>query len=213
MTVELDRFDNNLKNNNDYLNYIVFTGCIDDKKEGVDILIKAFAEIVKKYNSYRLHLYGSTIYRDGSTESEEILKNYYRLVEQLGISNFVDFKGRVNREVITNKILEAKMLVLPRPDSLQAKHGFSTKLGEYLATGNPTLVTSVGEIPDYLTDNLDCYMAVPGNVESLKNKILEIIEDYPKAKKVGSRGRKIAEIHFNNMNQTKKIIRTVENNF
>ncbi len=60
MTVELDRFDTNLKNNNDYLNYIVFTGGIDDKKEGIDILLKAFAEVVKKYDSYRLHLYGST---------------------------------------------------------------------------------------------------------------------------------------------------------
>ena len=206
MTVELDRFDTNLKNHNDYLDYIVFTGGIDDKKEGIDILLKAFAEVVKKYDSYRLHLYGSTYHRHS-------LKKYYRLVDQLGISNFVDFKGRVNREVITKKILEAKILVLPRPDSLQAQHGFPTKLGEYLASGNPTLVTSVGEIPDYLTDNLDCYIAAPGNVESLKNKLLEIIEDYPKAKKVGLRGRKIAEIHFNNMNQTKKIIRTVENNF
>ena len=213
MTVDLDRFDNNFKNNNDDLNYIVFTGGIDDKKEGIDILLKAFAEIVKKYNSYKLHLYGSTYHRDGSTESEQVLKKHYRLIEQLGISDFVDFKGRVNREVITNKILEAKILVLPRPDSLQAQHGFPTKLGEYLASGNPTLVTSVGEIPDYLTDNLDCYIAAPGNVESLKNKLLEIIEDYPKAKKVGLRGRKTAEIHFNNMNQTKKIISIVENNF
>ena len=206
MTVELDRFDTNLKNHNDYLDYIVFTGGIDDKKEGIDILFKAFAEVVKKYNSYRLHLYGSTYHQHS-------LKKYYRLVEQLGISNFVDFKGRVNREVITKKILEAKILVLPRPDSLQAQHGFPTKLGEYLASGNPTLVTSVGEIPDYLTDHLDCYIAAPGNVESLKGKLLEIIENYPKAKKVGLRGRKIAEIHFNNMNQTKKIIRIVENNF
>jgi len=104
-------------------------------------------------------------------------------------------------------------LVLPRPDSLQAQHGFPTKLGEYLATGNPTLVTSVGEIPDYLTDNLNCYMAVPGNVESLKNKLLEIIENYQKAKKVGLQGRKTAEIYFNNIEQTKKIITTVEKYF
>jgi len=100
MTVDLNRFDTNIKKNNECLNYIVFTGGIDDKKEGIDILLKAFAEVVKKYNSYRLHLYGST-YHGGS------MQKYYRLVEQLGISNFVDFKGRVNREVITNKISEA----------------------------------------------------------------------------------------------------------
>jgi len=65
------------------------------------------------------------------------------------------------------------------------KHGFPTKLGEYLASGNPTLVIGVGEIQDYLTDNLDCYIAVPGDILSLKNKLLEIIKNYPKAKKVG----------------------------
>jgi len=62
-----------------------------------------------------------------------------------------------------------------------------------------------------LTDNLNCYIAEPGNVQSLTNKMFEIIENYPKAKKIGLRGRKIAEIHFNNFNQTKKIITSVEN--
>ena len=30
------------------------------------------------------------------------------------------------------KILKGSVLVLPRPDSIQARNGFSTKLGEYL---------------------------------------------------------------------------------
>ncbi len=140
------------------------------------------------------------------------MNKYFELVNKLKISHLVQFKGRVSREVITEKLLNAKILVLPRPDSLQAQNGFPTKLGEYLATGNPTLVTSVGEIPDYLTDNLDSYIAKPGDVLSLKNKFLEIIENYPKAKKVGLRGRKIAEEHFNNINQTKTIIKFIENN-
>ena len=206
MTVELDRFNLELKRNDDGINYIIYTGFLSDEKDGIDVLLKAFAHVVKKHNSFRLHLYGAA-------GSEEVLQRYYQLVEELGISDFINFKGRVTREVITNKIMEAKILVLPRPYSEQAQHGFPTKLGEYLATGNPTLVTSVGEIPDYLTDNQDCYIAIPGDVHSFKDKLLEIIENYPKAEKVGLAGRKIAEIYFNNIFQTRKIIETIENSF
>lgn len=206
MTVELDRFKSERKKNNSGVNTIVYTGVLSDHKDGINILLEAFARVVKNHSSYRLHLYGNA-------PSAAVLKKYHQTVDQLKISDLVEFKGKVTREVITEKIMDAKVLVLPRPESLQAQHGFPTKLGEYLATGNPTLVTRVGEIPEYLTDNQDCYMAIPGNVDSLEQKMLEIIEDYPKAQKIGCEGRKIAEIYFNNITQTKKIIETIDNSF
>ncbi len=204
MTVELDRFNKEMSGNDDKDDIIIYTGVLDDKKDGTHILLKTFANIAKEYSTYRLHLYGSA-------SSEEKLQRYYQLVNELNISDLVSFKGRVTREVITLKLMEAKMLVLPRPDSIQAQNGFPTKLGEYLATGNPTLVTSVGEIPDYLTDGKDCYMAIPGNIESLESKMREILRNYDRAKRIGLNGRKLAEKHFNNVNQTKKIIKFLEN--
>ncbi len=206
MTVELDRFENGLKKSNEKTDQIIYTGILDDSKDGIDILINAFAKVVKKHNNYELHLYGSA-------HSKEKMQKYYEMVKQLEITQSVYFMGRVSRDVITSKIKNARILVLPRPDSIQAQNGFPTKLGEYLATGNPTLVTSVGEIPDYLTDSKNSFIAIPGDVLSLKNKMLEIIENYPKAKEVGLRGREVAKIHFNNISQTKKIISFIENSF
>jgi glycosyltransferase involved in cell wall biosynthesis len=206
MTVELDRFNIALNRTKKDKDYIVYTGFLDDKKDGIDILIKAFAGVVKRHKTFELFIYGPA-------NSEVELQKYYSLVEKIGISNQVHFKGRVTREVITKKIMEAKILVLPRPDSLQAQHGFPTKLGEYLATGNPTLVTRVGEIPDYLTDGKNSYISIPGDILSLENKMLEIIENYPKASKVGLEGRKIAEEHFNNIVVTRNIITFAENSF
>jgi glycosyltransferase involved in cell wall biosynthesis len=206
MTVELDRFNIELNKTKKDKDYIVYTGFLDDKKDGIDILIKAFAGVVKRHKTFELFIYGPA-------HSEVELQKYYRLVEKIGISNQVHFKGSVTREVITNKIMEAKILVLPRPESLQAQHGFPTKLGEYLATGNPTLVTRVGEIPDYLTDGKNSYIAIPGDILSLENKMLEIIDNYPKARNVGLEGRKIAEEHFNNIAVTRNIITFAENSF
>ncbi len=58
------------------------------------------------------------------------------------------------------------------PDSKQAQGGFPTKLGEYLATGNPVCATTVGEIPDYLVDGESVYFAVPGSVDSFADAML-----------------------------------------
>lgn len=203
MTVDLKRFTPNYRKHDSKINKVLYTGQLDDNKDGVDILIKAFSTIVEKYNNYHLYLYGPT-------KSKESLQQYIDLVKDLRITSNVYFKGVVTREVITERVMDAKILVLPRPDSLQAQNGFPTKLGEYLASGNPTIVTSVGEIPDYLTDRKNTFMAKPGDVKTLENKLLEIIEDYDFAKTVGLAGRKAAETYFNNINQTKIIINFFE---
>ena len=140
MTVELDRFAYKNKKSISK-NNILFTGVLNDKKDGVDVLLEAFAKIVRSDDSYQLYLYGSAL-------SKKDMNRYFELVNELKINHLVHFKGRVSREIITESLLNAKILVLPRPDSLQAQNGFPTKLGEYLATANPTLVTGVGEIPD-----------------------------------------------------------------
>lgn len=199
MTVALKRFNPDLRNHTPHKHKILYTGQLDDNKDGVDVLLEAFAEVVKKHETYHLYLYGPA-------NSEEGLKKYHDLVKDFDMAANVHFKGLVTRDVITKKVLNANILVLPRPDSLQAQNGFPTKLGEYLASGNPTLVTSVGEIPNYLKDKENTFMATPGDVLSLKKKLFEIIENYDFAQKVGLNGRKTAETHFNNINQTKSII-------
>ena len=199
MTVDLKRFDPKLRKHHPTINKILYTGQLDDNKDGVDLLLKAFSTVVKKHPSYQLYLYGPA-------KSEDSMQKYYDMVENLGITKYVHFEGLVAREVITEKVLNARLLVLPRPDSLQAQNGFPTKLGEYLASENPTLVTSVGEIPDYLTDGKNSFIATPGDIVSLEEKLLEIVENYNVAIEVGKNGRKAAETYFNNINQTKNIL-------
>lgn len=57
----------------------------------------------------------------------------------------------------------AEALVLDRPNSLQAQYGFPTKLGEYLLTGNPVVVTKVGDIPLYLKDGVSALLSEDRN--------------------------------------------------
>ena len=79
--------------------------------------------------------------------------------------------------------------------------GFPTKLGEYLASGKPVIVTNVGEISEYLTDRQNAYIIEPNNIEALYNCFKYIADHYEEAINVGLEGRKLAEGIFNYKSQ------------
>lgn len=203
MTVETERFKDIIPTGTESKE-IIYTGMLDDAKDGTDVLIKAFAKLVATHPDYVLSLYGA------ASSSEDEMR-YRRMIQDLGISTNVQFHGRVSRDEITRSLARAAILVLPRPDSLQARNGFPTKLGEYLATGVPVIATSVGEIPDYLADNETAFLAVPGSVDSLVEKFSRVISDYSHALEVAGRGKQVAENNFSNITQTARIISFVEN--
>lgn len=128
------------------------------------------------------------------------------MVDMLKISDKVIFNGQVSNDDIPLYLQEASVLALPRPASVQARHGFPTKLGEYLASGNPVIVTSVGEIPDYLTDGVNALIAEPGNVESFGGKLKEILSNLSSSEQIGKNGKTTAFTYFNNRIQTGDIL-------
>jgi glycosyltransferase involved in cell wall biosynthesis len=189
MTVDLKRFSKEVKSIEGFKKpYIAFVGVMDDNKEGVSILINAFSKITKEFPSHKLYLIGGWNY------DTPIHK---KLISDHGLDNIVFWKGEYNRDQIPAIIKNAALLVLPRPDSHQAQGGFPTKLGEYLATGNPVCATTVGEIPDYLIDNESAFMAEPGSVDSFADAMLRALNNKEKAVEVGKNGRKVAEQYFN----------------
>lgn len=186
MTVDPERFENCHPDGSKYLGYV---GGLNCKKDGLDILIKAFALISPYFLDYNLKIAGFS-YFEGEIEYLE------NLVKNLNISDRVFFVGALSREEIPEFIISSALLILPRPESKQAEGGFPTKLGEYLISGNPVIVTKVGEILEYLTDGKDVYAAEPGNVEDLSEKMREVLQDYEKAKNIGESGKKTALKNF-----------------
>lgn len=86
---------------------------------------------------------------------------------------------------------------MARPNNRQAKGGFPTKLGEYLATSKPVVLTKVGEIPLFLTDGVNAYLSEPDNAESFAKKLDEALSNQKEARKVGLNGRHLADTVFN----------------
>jgi glycosyltransferase involved in cell wall biosynthesis len=197
MTVDFNRFKEESKQPGEFIRpYILFVGVLNDKKDGVNILIESFSRINTKYSDYFLYLVGP--WQPDSNGHQELIK-------KLGLTTKVKWMKEYPRNNIPSIIKNANLLVLPRPDSRQAQGGFPTKLGEYLASGVPVCATTVGEIPNYLVDNESVFFAKPGSVESFAEAMDRALSDLENAKRVGLNGRKVAEREFNKDIQAKKL--------
>lgn len=197
MTVDLDRFEQIAPAPGEFRQpYIAFVGVMNDAKDGVSNLIKAFNLIKNQFLEYKVYLVGSWNY--DTPIHLELIKSY-------GLEDRVFWMKEYSRDAIPSIIGNADLLVLPRPDSKQAQGGFPTKLGEYLATGKPVCATTVGELPDYLTDNESVFFAQPGSVESFADAMRLALSDPENARRVGLNGKRVAQKEFNKDIQAKKL--------
>ena len=196
MTVDLLRFDNVAECDLYKKPYIAYTGTFNNAKDGVDILIHSFAKISQRHPA--LHLYLAGFYHYDVDKQKELINQY-------NLNDRITYLGVLNKDKIPNFICNAELLVLSRPDSHQAQGGFPTKLGEYLATGNPVCVTKVGEIPNYLEDNVSAFMATPGDVDSFADAMDRALSNPERARKVGLSGREVANREFNSEIQAKRL--------
>ena len=98
------------------------------------------------------------------------------------------------------------MLVLARPDNDQAKYGFPTKLGEYLLSGRPVVLTNVGNISDFLLDGQSAYIAQPGNIISISDKMIEVSSNKDLAEQIAKKGKEVALKKFNSSIETAKLL-------
>lgn len=179
--------------------YVAYCGTISPFKDGVDCLIKAFALFSSTHPDYKLKLIG----RFESIDAEKTLKG---LVDSLNVVNKVEFTGMVKPDEMPRLLCGAQILALARPDNEQARYGFPTKLGEYLATGKPVVVTRVGEIGDFLQDMTNCRMTEPGNPEDFAGCMAWVEDNYEDALRLGSAGKELTQSEFSSVEQSKKAL-------
>lgn len=193
MFVDSSRFKN-LKKTIEFKKYITYCGNMRNSKDGVNILLKAFLILAKHRKDCTLMMIGPY---DGRFDL--FLKNN-------SIIKRVIFTGSVENTKIPQLLINSDILVLARTDSVQAKHGFPTKLGEYLITQNPVVVTDTSDIRKFLVDNESAFIVKPGSADEVANKLDEILNCYDDALCVGKRGAEVAKIHFDSIKETYKIV-------
>jgi len=201
MTVEFDRFANYKKNQN--IKYIAYCGSMYTDKDGVLDLIKSFNIIALENNDILLYLIG-----DNSDQNKfRIIKN---TIDESPVKNRIICTGQIERDKMPELLNNAIMLVLCRPANLQAQGGFPTKLGEYLATANPVVITDVGDHTKYLKDRISAFIARPNDPIHFASKMQECLDDPTFALSVGKIGYQVAIEQFNYKTQALMLRKFVE---
>jgi glycosyltransferase involved in cell wall biosynthesis len=138
---------------------VVFAGGVT-VDNGVDRLIEA-VEISSIPNL------DVTIY--GKGELVQVVKDAASRTQRIA------YGGILHGDDLTRALLSADVLINPRPtDNEYAQNSFPSKLIEYLATGVPTLTTSLVSIPEEIND---CFFYADGDdAKSLSLALLNLYE-------------------------------------
>lgn len=189
MTVDMFRFNTSTNGNlYNYGKYLAYCGTLSENKDGLFDLLEAYSIISPEFPSVKLLIIGA---------GDEIIKLKIRkILQKKQIAERVILTGEVEKSDIPSLLNNALALLLARPNTLQNMGGFPTKLGEYLATSKPVIVTKVGEIAEYLKDGESAYLAEPNDPNGFALKIKYVLMNYEKALVVGARGRDLAQLEF-----------------
>ena len=155
---------------------IIYVGDLGHEGEVPDLLA-AFALVAPHYPDVVLRVVGEA--------APAQLDHIVARTTELGIAERVVFAGHVERARLPDLLCSATMHALLRRDALFSRAGFPTKLGEYLASGRPVVVTATGDIPRYLTHGVDAYMAPPGDPERFAAQMRYVLDHEAEASKVG----------------------------
>ena len=217
-------------NNKNNLN-ILFVGALDKahRFKGVNVLLKAFKkvlffchpeqqpchpeqqpchpELVSGYNVKSRNKFGMTETEKIDIKLNivgggELLQNYIKLTEDLGIINKVNFTGRVSDEELKNYYNNCDFLVLPSTDSGEA---FGLVLVEAMSFAKPVIASNLSGVRTVCQNNISGFLVEPGNIDDLADKMLKLIQHKELAQKMGQKGRELVDEKYSWSAHVKKL--------
>jgi len=133
-------------------------------QKGIDLLINAIALVKDLIKDAKFIIIG-----DGPNKSE-----YKKLVNELKISNLIEFKGTILRDKIVNEFNKCDIFVLP------SRHeSFGIVYIEALAMGRPIIATKCGG-PEMIVNDLNGLLINTDNIDSLSKAIIYMYHNYQK---------------------------------
>ena len=141
-------------------NRIISVGMLYFEKKQ-DITIKAMSQLIKKYPKLKL-----TIVGDG-----EERENLERLVNDLGLSNFVEFTGHIKNDKVMELMSKSYIFIMP-----SINEGFGIVYLEAMKAGCITIGTKGEGIDGFIENGKNGFLVNP-NVDEIVKLIDEIYND------------------------------------
>ncbi len=134
--------------------------------QGLDIAIRAMAEVVKKIPKAQFHIYGSGNMKDELVE----------LTHSLGLTETVRFFDPLPVSQIAEAMSQADLGVVPKRADSFGNEAYSTKIMEFMSLGVPVVVANTKIDLFYFDDSVVRFFE-SGNSAALAVALLEMLQD------------------------------------
>ena len=158
---------------------LLFIGGLDQAHyfKGLSLLLKSMKLIT---STVTLNIIGTG----------ELKNQYEKEVKSLGLSNRVNFLGKVSEDELIRQYQNADLLILP---SINEHEAFGLVLIEAMACGVPVIASRLPGVRSVFEDGKQGYFCEPGNVRDLAEKIDQLCRDENKRQAMGQAARILAK--------------------
>ncbi|MDP3770460.1 MAG: glycosyltransferase family 4 protein [Candidatus Sungbacteria bacterium] len=151
------------------------------QKNGIDMLIRAIAEVKQAIPSIKCYIIG-----DGPERG--VLE---KLTRELGLIRDIIFLGNIPYKEIPFYLKKADLFV-----RASRSEGMGNSFVEALSVGIPVIGTAVGGIPDIIIDNETGIFCRKDDAHDCAQKILHVLNDTPLVAHMREKGRRLVEEKF-----------------
>jgi len=173
------------------------------QKDGLSILLDAFDKLAERWPDIRLVLSGKG--------NGEAMNAFYARVTQSPHKEKINYRGYLSDDEYYSVLNSADIPCVTRIDSGYACAGFPFKLGEFLATGKPVIVSRVSDVDRFLVHKHNAMLVKAGSSNEIYGAVEFLINNPNVAEAIGRRGREAADSFFDHKKQGKTLIRFLEN--
>jgi len=171
--------------------YIAYCGSIhSDEKDGLSNILYAFSDFHKDNSFIKMIFVGRVSNRD-------YLFKLQGIVKKLNLQNSVIFTGEVNRSDYVNYLVNASLLVVAKGINSYYTGGISSKVVEYLFSGNPVLMVASDDFAHYLTHLSNVFFINDNTPETIFNAFSLLFSDSDLRNRIGTNGKDFAYNNFN----------------
>ena len=170
--------------------------------KGCDISVKAMRSVVRKYPDAMLVLAGTKNIVDWGLTQQKDIAYIVDLIKDLGLDKNVFIEMFTLDEMVR---LYAIADVCLYPSTVGEPFGLT--MLESLASGKPMIVTNSGGMPEIIQDGINGYIIPIRDYEALATRVVNLLDDEGLRDRIGTTGRKFAELRFTKEIMTENNIR------
>ncbi len=149
--------------------------------QGLDIAIKAFAQLPDKLPQAEFHIYG-----DGNMKDQLVA-----LVKEKGLTEKIKFFEPLPAAQIAQVMADADLGVVPKRADSFGNEAYSTKIMEFMSVGVPVVVSSTNIARFFFNDSVVRFFE-SGNVDALAEAMLEVLSDRQRREALTARASEYA---------------------